>query len=71
MMTLYPKVWDRLVSKDMPVLIYWRKLLYPVLSATIFFRFFLRIESLELWGWDLWTDKVYITLSQLCTAVLF
>ena len=42
---------------------------------TIFFYFFslslLSVYRLVLWGWSLWTDRVYITLSQPCTADLF
>ena len=32
---------------------------------------FLSVYRLVLWGWGLWTDRVYITLSQPCTADLF
>ena len=31
----------------------------------------LSVYRLVLWGWGLWTDRVYITLSQPCTADLF
>ena len=31
----------------------------------------LSVYRLVLWGWGLWTDRLYITLSQPCTAHLF
>ena len=42
---------------------------------TIVFYYFslslLSVNRLVLWGWGLRTDRVYITLSQPCTADLF
>ena len=42
---------------------------------TIVFYYFslslLPVYRLVLWGWGLWTERVYITISQPCTADLF
>ena len=44
------------------------------ISATVFYYFslsLLPVYRLVLWGWGLWTDRMYTTLSQPCTAYLF
>ena len=44
------------------------------IPTIVFYSFslsFLSVNRLVLWGWGLWTDRVYITLSQPCTADLF
>ena len=53
------------------MLFYWPKLLYPYYNLLLFSHSLLSIYRLVLWGWGLRTDKVYITLSQPCTADLF
>ena len=50
------------------MLFYWPKLLYPYYSLLLFFISLLSVNRLVLWGWGLWTDRVYITLSQPCNA---
>ena len=55
------------------MLLYWPKLLYPD-YIIVFYSFsfsLLSVYRLVLWGWGLRTDRVYITLSQPCTADLF
>ena len=73
MMLLTPcsMVWDWLVSRAVPMLFYWPKLLYPYYCLLLFFPFSFAVYRLVLWGWGLRTDRVYITLSQPCTAELF
>ena len=54
------------------MLFYWPKLLY--LYYIVFYSVslsFISVYRLVLWGWGLRTDRVYIALSQLCTADLF
>ena len=70
LLTPYSMVWDWRVSRALPMLFYWLKLLYPYYSLLLFFPFS-SFCLLVLWGWGLWTDRVYITLSQPCTADLF
>ena len=47
------------------------------IPTTIFYSFSLSLLSVyrlvlwPLWGWGLWTDRVYNTLSQPCTATFF
>ena len=43
----------------------------PTIVFYYFFLSFLSVNRLVLWGWGLRTDRVYITLSQPCTADLF
>ena len=64
LLTPYSMVWDWRVSRPGPMLLYWPKLLYPYYSLLFVYRS-------VLWGFGLWTDRVYITLSQLCTADFF
>ena len=72
LLTPYSMVWDLRVSRAGPMLLYWPKLLYPYYSLLLFFSLsFLSVYRLILWGWGLWTDRVYITFSQPCTADLF
>ena len=53
------------------MLFYWPKLLYPYYDLLLFSLSLLPVYILVLWGWGLRTDRVYITLSQPCTAVIF
>ena len=44
------------------------------IPSIVFYYFslsLLPVYRLVLWGWDLWTDRVYITPSQPCTADCF
>ena len=54
---IYSMVWDWRVSRAVPMLFYWHKLLDPILSSVFLFLSFLSI-GLVLWGWGLWTDMV-------------
>ena len=49
----------------------WPNLLYPYYSLLLFLLSLFSVYRLVLWGWGLLTDRVYITLSQPCTADLF
>ena len=50
---------------------YCPKMLYPFYNLQLFFPYLLSVYRLVLWCWGLRTDRVYITLSQPCTADLF
>ena len=63
-------VWDWQVSRAGSMFIYWPKQHYPDFNLLLFVSF-LPVYRLVLWGWRLRTDRVYITLSQPCTADLF
>ena len=67
----FSMVWDWRVSRAGPTLLYWPKLLYPYYSLLLSFPFSSCCNRLVLWGWGLRIDRVYITLSQPCTADLF
>ena len=71
LLTPYSIVWDWRVSRAGPMLFYWPELLYPHYSLLLFFPFSASCLKVALWGWGLRTDRVYITLSQPCTADLF
>ena len=58
-------------SRIYAMLFYWPELLYPYYSILLFSLSLLPVYRLVLWGWGLRIDKVYITLSQPCTADLF
>ena len=66
MLTLYSMVWDWRVSRAGPLLF-----IIFLLSTTSFHPYLLIVYRLVLLGWCLWTDRVYITISQPCTADLF
>ena len=71
MLALYSMVLDWWVSRAGPMLFL---LAYAARSIFVFYCFslsLLAVHRLVLWGWGLWTDRVYITLSQPCTADLF
>ena len=70
LLTAYSMVWDWRVSRA--------GLFFIGLSCSIptivFYTFSLSllfVYRLVLWGWGLWTDRGYISLSQPCTADLF
>ena len=71
LVTQYSMVWDWRVSRAGPMLLYWPKLLYPTIVFYYFSLSLISVNRLVLWGWGLQTDRVYITLSQPCTADLF
>ena len=71
LLTPYSMVWDCRVSRAGPMLFYWPKLLYPYYRLLYFSNSLLSVYRLVLWGWGLHTGRVYITLSQPCTADLF
>ena len=65
-------VWDWRVSREGPMLLYWTKQFYPYYIVFYTFSLFLlSVYRLVLFGWDLRTDRVYITFSQPCTDDLF
>ena len=63
LLTQFSMVWYWRVSRPESMLLYWPKLLDPYYSLLLFSPF----SSL---GWGLRTNRVYITLSQPCTADL-
>ena len=72
LLTPYSMVCNWWVSRVGPMLLYWPKLLYLTI---VFYSFSLSLLSVYRlvwwWGWGFQTDRVYITLSQPCTADLF
>ena len=62
-------LWNDL--SDPVMIFYWPRLLYPYYSLLLFSLSLLPVYRLVLWGWGLRTDRVFITLSQPCTADLF
>ena len=71
LLTPYLMVWDWRVSRAGQMLLYWPKLLYPYYSLLLFSLSLLSVYRLVLWTWCLRADRVYITLSQPCSADLF
>ena len=71
LLTPYSMVWDWRVSRAETMLVYWTKMLYPFYNLLLFFPSLLSVYRLVLWGWGFRTDRVYVTLSQPCTADLF
>ena len=67
----FSMVWDWRFSRAGPMLLYWLKQLYPYYSLLLSFLSLLSVYRFVLWGRGLRTDRVYITLSQPCTADLF
>ena len=71
LLTPYSTVCDCWVSRAGPMFFIG---LSCSISTIVFYCFSLSLLSvyrLVLWGWVLWTDRVYITLSQPCTADVF
>ena len=68
LLTPYSMVWDWRVSRAGPMLFYWPKMLFPFYIFYDFSPIFFLLYRLVLWCWGLRTDRVYITLSQPCTA---
>ena len=71
LLTPYSMVWDWRVSRAGSMLLYWPKLLYPYYIFYSFSITLLSFYTLVLGGWGIRTDRVYITLSQPCTADIF
>ena len=70
-LTPYSMVWDRPVSRAGPMFFIDLSCSIPTLVFYYFSLSLLSVYRLVLWGWGLRTDRVYITLSQPCTADLF
>ena len=71
LLTPYSMVWDCRVSRAWAMLFYWPKLLYPYYNLLLFSLSLLSVYDMVLWGWGLRTYRVYINLSQPCTAEVF
>ena len=72
LLTPYSMVRNYRVSRADPMLFYWPKLLYPyTIVLYCFFLSLLSVNRLVSLSRGILTDRVYITLSQLCTADLF
>ena len=71
LLTPYSMVWDWRVSRARPMLFYWPKLFYPYYIILLFSISLLSVYRLVLRGWGLRTERVYMNLSQPCTADLF
>ena len=71
LLTPYSMVWDWRVSRALPMLFLLPKLLYPYYSLYHVSLSLLSVYRLVLWSWGLRIDRVYITLSQPCSADLF
>ena len=71
LLTPYTMGWDWLVSRAGPLLFYRPKLSYPNCLLYYFSLSLISVYRLVLWGWGLRTDRVHITLPQLCTADFF
>ena len=70
LLTTYSMVWDWLVSRAGPMLFFGLSCSIPTIIFYCFSFSLLCVYRLVLWGWGLLTDKVYITISQPCTADL-
>ena len=68
LLTPYSMVWDWRHTRAGPIFSYLPKLLYHYYSLLLFSLSLLSVSRLVLWGWGLWTDRVYITLFQPCTV---
>ena len=71
LLTPYSMVWDWRVSRAGPMLFFVLSCFIPTIIFYSFSLSLLSVYRLVLWGWGLRTDRVYITLSQPCTADLF
>ena len=63
LLTPYSMVWDWLVSRAGPMLLIGLSCSIPIIVVYYFSLSLLSLYWLVLWGWGLWTDRVYITLS--------
>ena len=71
LLTPYSMVWDWRVSRAMPMLLYWPKLLYPYYSLLLFFPFLFFLSIGWYCGAGFFGLIGCIPLSQPCTADLF
>ena len=71
LLTPYSMVWDWRVSRAGQYFFIGLRCSIPTIVFYSFFLSFLYVYRLVLWGRGLLTDRVYITLSQPCTANLF
>ena len=71
LLTSYSMVWDSRVSRTGPMLFIGLCCSIPTIVFFSFSLSLLSIYGLVLCGWGLRTDRVYITLSQPCTADIF
>ena len=67
----YSMVWDWRVSRAGPMLFIGLSYSIPTIVFYSFSLSLLSVYRLVLWGWGLWTDRVYITFSQPCTPAFF
>ena len=71
LLTLYSMVWDWRVSRAGQCFFICLSCPIPTIVFYSFSPSLLSVYRLVVWGWILRTDRVYITLPQLCTADLF
>ena len=71
LLTPYSMVCDWWVSRAGQCFFFGLSCSIPTLVFDSLFLSLLSVYRLVLWGWGLRTDRVYITLSQPCTAHLF
>ena len=71
LLTPFSMVWDWRVSRAGPMLFVGLNCSIPTIDFYSFSLSLLSVYRLALWGWGLRTDRVYITLSQPCTANFF
>ena len=71
LLTPYSMVWDWWVSRAGQRFFIGLSCSIPIIVFYSFSLSLLSVYRLVLWGWGLQTDRVYITLSQPCTASLF
>ena len=68
LLALYSMVWDWRDSRAGPMIFIGLSCSIPVIVFYYFSLSLLPVCRVVLWGWGLQTDRVYITLSQPCTA---
>ena len=71
LLTAYLMVWDWWVSRAGRCFFIGLSCSIPTIVFYSFSLSHLSVYWLVLWGWGLWTNRVYTTLSQPCTADLF
>ena len=63
LLTPYSMVWDWRVSRTGPMFFIGLSCSIPTLVSNYFSLSLFPVNRLVLWGWGLWTHRVYITLS--------
>ena len=71
LLTPFSMVWDWQVSRAGSCFFIFLSCSIPTIVFYSFSLSLLSVHGLVLWGWGLRTNRVYITLSQPCTADLF